>query len=85
MGLRDSETLPEPGCENECSHSWLTVVAEFGAHRIHYVAGEERHPADQENSCKWEIRDFRYRRGWTESMPHVGRLRGIIFGWLGFS
>lgn len=44
--LKVSLCLPEPCCQNECGHAWLAIIAEFGAHGVHDVACEERHPAD---------------------------------------
>jgi len=39
-------SLPKPCCQYECSHSRLALIIEFGAHCVHDVAGEERHPAN---------------------------------------
>lgn len=43
--------VAEPGGENERGHARRTVQPEDGAHGVHYVAREKRHPAYEEHAC----------------------------------
>lgn len=38
--------VPEPGRQDEGRHARLAGHVQLGTHRVHDVAGEERHPAD---------------------------------------
>lgn len=44
--------VAEPGRQDEGRHARLAGHVQLGAHRVHDVAGEERHPADEEDACK---------------------------------
>lgn len=50
-GVDEAVHVAEPCGQDEGSHPRLTLPPQFGAHGVHYVAREERHPAYQEHPC----------------------------------
>lgn len=51
-GIYKAVHVAQPRCQDEGGHARLTVLAQFCAHRVHYVAREKWHPAEQKNACK---------------------------------
>lgn len=50
--IHETIHVAQPCGEQECCHTGLTGKIKFAAHRIHDVAREERHPADEKHSWK---------------------------------
>lgn len=55
--VHEAVHVAQPRGENEDGHPGTAVRVQFRANRVHDVAREERHPADQEDAFKWRERE----------------------------
>lgn len=50
-GIHEAVHVAEPGGDDERCDTRLTILRQLRADRVHDVAGEEGHPAYQEDTC----------------------------------